>query len=470
MGSRSRGNGLRLFLLALVLLGPVFSVGIQSVRAQTGAPLVLSMDARGALTPAMQSYVERGIRQAQDQGAELIILQLDTPGGAINTMNAIIEAMRSSSVPIAVYVAPQGAMAASAGTLITLAGHVAAMAPETAIGAASPVGAQGEDIATTEEQKTKEILKATARSLAAGRSPQAIALAEAAIDQAKAASASEALQAGLVDLVANDQTALLSQLDGRTVTVLGQPRTLHTAGATVQPFGMSLIESLLSLLTDPNIVFVLMSLGVLLILTELAQPGGWVAGLIGTVLLLISVYGMGILSANWFGLIFVVLAIILVVMELHTPTHGALAAAALGCFIAGALVLFNSTARPAGYPALSLPLLIGLSLALAGGTYALILAAVRAQTAPIRSTRASLAGATGTAQTDIAPSGVVQVASEQWTADLAPGEPPIPAGELVIVAGTQGLRLLVRRASSPGPAFPAPRIEPAAEAPVRSRR
>ena len=168
-------------------------------------------------------------------------------------MNVIVQNIRSSEIPVVVYVAPRGAMAGSAGTLITLAGHVAAMAPDTAIGAASPVGGQGEDLGTTIEAKQKEILRATARSLAAHRGPEAVSLAEATIQDAKAVSNDEALKAGLIDLVANNIPELITKLNGRTVTLDSGTRILNTSNAVTQEIPMSFIEQVLQLLTNPNI-------------------------------------------------------------------------------------------------------------------------------------------------------------------------------------------------------------------------
>src|SRR5665648_512175 len=171
------------FILLLILLPSLFSVSL-NVSSQSNMPVVITIEADGPLTPTLVGYIERSINRARQIQAELLIIQLNTPGGSIDLMNLVVQNIRSSEIPVVVYVAPRGAMAGSAGTLITLAGHVAAMAPETAIGAASPVGGQGEDLGTTIEAKQKEILRATARSLAAYRGPEAVSLAEATIDDA----------------------------------------------------------------------------------------------------------------------------------------------------------------------------------------------------------------------------------------------------------------------------------------------
>ena len=202
----------------MILLPYLFSVS-SSVSSQSNFPEVVTIEVDGPLTPTLVGYIDRGLARARQIQAELLIRRLNTPGGGIDLTNVIVQNIRSSEIPVVVYVAPRGAMAGSAGTLITLAGHVAAMAPDTAIGAASPVGGQGEDLGTTIEAKQKEILRATARSLAAHRGPEAVSLAEATIQDAKAVSNDEALKAGLIDLVANNIPELITMLNGRTVTL-----------------------------------------------------------------------------------------------------------------------------------------------------------------------------------------------------------------------------------------------------------
>nr|MBC8506458.1 ATP-dependent Clp protease proteolytic subunit [Chloroflexota bacterium] len=247
--------------LLIGILGVVLLFGFiltPFAQAQDDMPLAMVLTADGAITPTMAEYLKRGIRLAEQRGAEVLIFQLNTPGGGVDVMGDIVEIIRASKIPVVVYVAPRGAVAGSAGTVITLAGHVAAMAPETAIGAASPVGSQGEDIGETMEAKVKEILKAQIRSLAEGRGFDAIALAEATIEDAIAVSSSEALDAGLVDIIANDVHDLLSQLDGYKVETLDGESTLQTANAEVTSMELTLIEQLLSVLTNPNIVFILL--------------------------------------------------------------------------------------------------------------------------------------------------------------------------------------------------------------------
>ncbi len=433
--------GRRWVVLTWLILGLV-AQPFPAATAQ-GERQVFVLTGSGPITPAMAEYLDRGLARAEREGAEAVIFQLDTPGGAIDTMNRMVQSIRGSLVPVVVYVAPRGAMAASAGTIITLAGHAAAMAPETAIGAASPVGGQGEDLGETIAAKEREILKATVRSLASRRGEAAIALAEAAIDEARAASAEEALQAGMIDFIANDLTGLLTQLDGFTVELATGPYTLRTAGAAVVQVPQSLIEQFLQTLTNPNIVFLLLTIGVQALLIELSSPGGWVAGFIGVVCLALGIYGLGILPVNWFGLVILVTAFVLFIVDIKAPTHGALTAAGVASFVIGALVLFNSPGTPS-FQRVSIPLVVGTGIVTAAFFFVVLTFAIRAQRRPVVAGVESLVGRIGEVRSDLAPTGMVQVAGELWSAEVEAGSETILAGRRVEVTGVEGLRLHVR--------------------------
>ncbi len=431
--------------VALTLLG---LIPFQAAAAPVGQPgsdpeQVLVLTATGPLTPALVEYLDRGIALAEANQAQALILQLDTPGGQIDHMNAMVQSMRASRIPVVVYITPRGAIAASAGTIITLAGHAAAMAPETAIGAASPVGGQGEDLPQTEALKQIEIMKAEVRALAVHRGDQAVALAESTIEQAVAVSADEALQAGLVDFLSNDLDQLLQQLDGYTVTTQDGPHELRTAGASVRIVNQSFVEQLLGVLTNPNIVFLLMAIGVQAILIEISSPGGWVAGFIGLIFLALGAFGLGVLSVNWFGLIFVLTAFVLFILDVKAPTHGALTAAGIGTFIAGALVLFNSPGTPE-FQRVSVPLVIITALITAAAFFTIVSFAIRAQKRAVTVGSEALIGKAGFATTDLAPSGMVQVGGELWSAQLPEGASSLSSGQAVEVISVEGLRLKVR--------------------------
>jgi membrane-bound serine protease (ClpP class) len=393
----------------------------------------------------MAAFVARGIALAEQRDAELLVIQLDTPGGLSDSMMDIVQHIRGSRVPVVVYVSPRGGMAASAGAVITMAGHASAMAPETTIGAASPVGGQGEDLGETLKSKLIEDMKATVRSLTANRPLAAIDLAEQMIEKAKAVTAHEALEIGLIDFVASDLDDLLRQLDGFTVQTVAGERTLRTANANVTSVQLLFIEQLLQILTNPNIVFLLLTIGVQAILIELSSPGGWVAGFVGVICLALAAYGLGVLPVNWFGIIFLILAFVLFVLDIKAPTHGALTAAGVGSLIVGALVLFNSPGTP-DFQRVSVPLVVIVSLATAFGFGAILAFALRAQRRPIAMGQESLTGRIGVARSDLAPRGNVQLGGELWTAELAEPGDPLPAGTRVEVVRVDGIRLLVRRA------------------------
>jgi len=410
----------------------------RGASAQAGGREALALTFEGPLTPVMLAYLQRGLARADREGAEVVILKLNTPGGQLNHMQNLVTEMRNSRTPVVVYVTPRGAGAISAGTLITLAGHAAAMSPETTIGAASPVGGQGEDLESTLEQKAKEDIKALARTLAARRGPEAVALAEATIESAKAVNAEEALAAGLIDFIADDLPGLLEQLDGFSVEVNGQPRTLSTTGLTVVEQPWNLLETVLNLLTNPNVVFSLMSLGSLLIWVEVSQPGGWVAGFLGVVCVALALYGLGVLPVNWFGIVFILTAFVLFVMDVYATSHGALTVAAAASLIVGALVLFNSAGTP-DYFRVNVPLVVVTSAVMAAVSLGLLTVGLRAQRRPVAVGVETLVGQVGEARS----SNSVQVAGELWTAEGVDGA--LEAGEKVEVAAVKGLRLLVKK-------------------------
>jgi membrane-bound serine protease (ClpP class) len=422
--------------LVIVLMAFVFA---STVSAQSSTVHAVLVTLEGPLTPPMITYLERGLAQAQTQNAPLVIVKLNTPGGRIDFMERMVEAIRNSPVPVVVYVAPRGAIAGSAGTLITLAGHAAAMSPETAIGAASPVGEGGVDLGDTAEAKAKEALKALARALAERRGAEAVALAEATIENAKAASAEEARAAGLIDIVANDLPDLMRQLDERVVQVQGQPRTLLTSGLIVDDVPMTLVESVLNLLVDPNLVSILLSLGTLLIIIEVQTPGGWIAGISGAVCLLFAFYGLGALPVNWFGIVFVALAFALFIAEIATPaTFGALTAGGALSLIVGLLILFNS---PGSLPFLrvNVPLVIGMAVAMAATSLLVMGYALRTTRRPVITGSQTLIGQAGEMRT----ANSAQVGSELWTVE--PDAGTLNIGDKIVVTAVKGLKLLVRK-------------------------
>lgn len=438
-------KALRLILLGLTFVSFVLQPAAAAASSNMqGASLALVLTIDDAIMPSVEAYLKRGLQVAEQQGADLVIIQLNTPGGSLGTTQKIIQEIRASPIPVVIYVTPRGAWAASAGAIITLAGHAAAMAPETAIGAASPVGGEGEDLGETMETKVKESTAALVRPLVARRPAAAQDLAMAMIFEARAVSADEALASGLIDFLAVNLDDLLTQLNGFTVYVNDQPVVLETTGMRAQSLSMTFIEELLQILTNANIVFLLLSIGVQAILIEISSPGGWMAGFIGAVCLALAAYGLGMLDVNWFGIIFLVIAFVLFILDIKAPTHGGLTAAGIGSFIVGALVLFNSPATPS-FQRVSVPLVILVGIVI-GATFAVIVGfALKAQKSRIRTGQESLVGVTGRAVSDLTPAGQVQAAGELWSAEAVAGSAKIRKGDRVEVVQVEGLRLKVKK-------------------------
>ncbi len=435
----------KIMLVYRLMIILILMFSIWPVKAQSSQPHVLVLKANGEVAPAMRDYIARGLKTAADQQAELVVIELNTPGGFITNMTEIVANIRASRVPVVVYVMPRGAMAGSAGTLITLAGHASAMSPETIIGAASPVGSQGQELDSTMKVKEIQALTALARSIAGQRSPQAIQLAEETIRNAKAVSADEAKAAHLVDFIAPDLNNLLTQLDGFSIQMESGARVLHTSNITITNLSMDLGEQILDILVKTDTIFLLMTLGLLAILIEVSAPGGWVAGFSGVVALALAVYGLGILTVNWFGFIFLMLAFVLFVLDLQTTTHGALTTAGIGSFILGTLVLFNSPGVPE-FQRVSVPLVVIIAVLMGLGFAIMIGFGLKAQKTPLSMGQPIQPGTPGQARGDINPTGQVQLNSELWSAELAEGSEAIQSGENVVVISTTGLRLIVSKA------------------------
>ncbi len=455
----ARGFGLVTLLLLALLAACAPQAGS---TPQAPQPVVLAQ-VQGPITTTTADYLRRALNTALRRQAQLVVVQLDTPGGALEPTQAIVELFRNSPVPVVVYIAPRGAMAGSAGVLLTLAAQRAYMAPETVIGAATPITMGNADDPTL-QAKITNILAAQAQALAQRRGPRAAQLAVAMVREAQAVTAAEAAQQGLVDGLAPDLDALLRALDGQTLTTVQGPTTLHTGEAPRLTVTASPIERLLALLTHPNIVLLLLSVGVQLIIIEFYSPGGWVAGTLGAIALGLGLYGVGILPSNGLGLGLIGLAFVLFVLELKAPTHGALAATGVVLFVSGAWVLFNT---PLSLPQQRLsPWWAGLlAVGMAGASWLGWRVVRQAAHLPVLTGSEAaqrLVGRVGQAQTAVGPRGrgSVHIAGETWSAVLAPGAQPVSAGQFVRVVGQRGLVLVVQGLGEPAPR----KTDPAAEA------
>lgn len=432
--------------VTVLILGVLFLwLGVWAVQAQE--PTVLVLEVEGAVTPAMASYFERGIAEAEAINAEALLIILNTPGGAVDTTQEIVRDFRASEVPIIVFISPRGAQAASAGSIITVAAHAAAMAPETVIGAASPVGDGGAELEETIFRKITEDLTALMRSLTERRGEEVTKLVEEMIIEARAVNAQEALDVGLIDAIADDVPDLLAQLDGLTVVVDDEEVVLDTGTATAQLFDMSIIEQVLHALSNPLLVGILLTIGVQAIFIELSSPGGWVAGFIGVLCLGLALYGLGQLPANWFGLGLVVVAFVLFLLEVKAPVHGALALAGTLTMLAGLLVLFNSPGTPE-FARISISGAVTVSAFTAAFFIFIVTMALRAQEAQPITGSEGLVGQKGPVRTALTAvddqqfNGMVLVAGELWRAQASEA---IAKGEVVVVTAVDGFTLHVKR-------------------------
>jgi membrane-bound serine protease (ClpP class) len=438
----------RIFVLAIIcfLIGLALLIA-SPAQAQNREVLVAEID--GPVTPAMASYFERAIEEGQQSGATAVLITLDTPGGGVGTTQEIVQIFRSANVPVVIYVAPSGAQAASAGSLITAAAHIAAMAPETVVGAASPVDGSGGDLGETIYLKAVEDLKATMRNLTERRGPEAVELAEAMIEDARAVTAKEALEVGFIDVIAADIPDLLDQIDGMTVAVNGRDVTIDTENVGQRMLEMGSIERVLHALSNPILISILLSIGPIAIIVEISNPGGWVAGFVGVLCIGLALYGLGAVEANFLGLALIGLSFILLLLELKTPTIGALAAVGTVTLIAGLLVLFNTPQTPQ-FARLPLPVAIGVSLPTAALFLFIVTKAVQAQRRQPHTGSEGMIGQTGPVKKKFKPVpgredafvGTVLVMGEIWK---AMAEQPLLDGEEVIVKRMDGFTLHVQR-------------------------
>lgn len=438
----------RYFYLSCLLLGMVLTLmdGVQAARpSQSEQASVLVLTFRGAVTPVLRQYLTAAITAAQVEDAEAIILQLDTPGGSVEVTKQVVQEMLASPVPVVVYVAPAAAQAGSAGTFITLAGHVAAMAPGSSIGAASPVSGQGEEIGETMQAKVVNILSADIENLASRRGEKAVEWAVAAVQEAAAATADRALELGVIDFIAADVPDLLEQMDGFVITTQGEEQTLHTADVVIVRRELSPLQMFLNFISNPSVATILLTLGSIGLIAEIYNPGTFIPGMTGLISLLLGLYALGQLEANFTGLALIGLAIILLIAEAFTPAFGALALGGTVSFVFGAALLFDA-------PGLAVPWPTIISLGVGMGAFTLFVGG-KALAAQQRQTATGSEGLIGTLATVRIPfdengKGTVLVAGELWNAQLytvpASDPPALAAGDLVNVAAREGYTLIVR--------------------------
>jgi membrane-bound serine protease (ClpP class) len=434
----------RSFFALPFLLGVLGILAGGPARAAGGTVTVLP--ATGVVDNVLSGYLQEGIAVAARDGSAAVVIRLNTPGGSLDATQKIVSSLLEAPIPTIVWVAPSGARAASAGTFITLAANVAVMASGTNIGAASPISGSGEDIGGTLGKKVLNDAIANIRSIAEARGRN-VEWAEETVRDARSSAASEAVEVGAVDGIADTIEAVIAFADGRTVTVAGVPQTLDLAGATVDELAMNPFQEFLHLLSDANISFILFTIGFYGLLFELQNPN-FVTGILGALAIVLAFIGFGSLPLNVGGLILILLAMVLFGLELTVTSHGLLGVGGLICFALGASALFTQPGDPFEPLITVAPAVIATTTVTAGLFLVLVIfAAVRSRSmaAPfsvVGSNVALPAGSIGVVRLAIEPLGSVYVAGEEWSARTIDGR-QLERGTPVRVVGTDGLTVIV---------------------------
>ncbi|ADU66828.1 protein of unknown function DUF107 [Desulfurispirillum indicum S5] len=445
----------RLFFFSLILFAGL-GLGLFSQLAaqpEASSPRIVVIDLEGPIGPAVGDFVKRSLQKAADEQVDAAVLRMNTPGGLDSSMRDIIQAILDSPLPVISYVAPTGARAASAGTYILYASHVAAMAPSTNLGAATPVqisgggplGGAGDDDkegekAASEDAMGRKIVNdavAYIRGLAElhGRNAE---WAEESVREGASLTSSEALEKNVIDIIAEDLDSLLSTVDGRTVKVLGKEHTMHTADAQITHIEADWRTKFLTAITHPNVVYILMLIGVYGIIFELANPGSFVPGIIGTISLLIAFYAFQVLPVSYVGVALILFGMALMVAEAFVPSFGVLGIGGLIAFVFGSILLFDTDISPgfAVSPALIAAFAI-LSILLLIFVLAMIL---KARKQKVVSGAEEMIGSMGTVKTSSGTTGYAWIHSELWKVR---SPQPLQPGQQVRVTAMDGLTLEV---------------------------
>lgn len=423
-----------IILLAILWVTTFVSGG---VNADSSNIEILTVD--GTIVPVVDSYLDRGISRAESNGSAACIIELNTPGGLLNSTEKIVQRILNARVPIVVYVSPSGSWAASAGTFITIAANVAVMAPGTSIGGAHPVSV-GQEMPEEVSKKVTEYSSAWIRSIAEirGRDTEQ---AELAVSESKSFTGSEALEAKLIDLQADDLESLIRQINGRKITLASSKEvTIDTTDYALSRNEMNPIERFLHVISDPNIAYILLSLATIGLITEISNPGLIFPGVIGGLCLFMAFYSLGVLNAYWAGVLLILLAIGLFVAEVFTPAFGALTAGGIASLVIGSLVLFSHSS-----PSMQINrgLIAGVTVAISAFVIFIVGAVVRGQRRKVTTGAEGLIGQLAVAKTRLDPKGTVLVEGEHWTAVIDSGK--AEPGEEVTVTKVDRLKLVVTK-------------------------
>jgi membrane-bound serine protease (ClpP class) len=430
---RSRPRLLLLIISTAALLNALFA-GPLPVRADS---FVLFATYDGVINPVAAEYLHDALASAEESGAQALIIRLNTPGGLDTSMRLIIKDITGSAIPVVVYVSPRSGRAASAGVFITMAAHVAAMAPGTTIGAAHPVAMGGGEMDTAMKEKVENDSAAYIKSIAEQRKRN-VAWAEDAVRKSVSVTEREALKLKVVDLIAEDMPALLKQLDNRTISLQSGPTVLHTADTTVREFPMGLRLELLMTLSDPNIAYLLMTIGTIGIMAELYNPGAILPGIVGAISLILAFYSLQSLPVNYAGVLLFLLGIIFFILEATVTSYGLLAIGGVVAMLLGSMMLIKTDVE---FLQISWSVILPVVVLTAGFSLFMVGMGVRAMRRRPATGREELVGLVGIVQTALTPHGQLAVHGELWEAI---SDRPLQPGDKAEVIRVDGLRLYVK--------------------------
>jgi membrane-bound serine protease (ClpP class) len=433
-------TGLKVFLLAWLVMPIVVGLG-GSLSAAASPTTVEVLTVDGTIVPVIADYIDRGISQAEEHSATVCIIELDTPGGLLDSTEKIVQRIMNADVPIAVYVSPKGAWAASAGTFITLSAHIAAMTPGTTIGAAHPVSAGGEEIPEDQMKKIVEFSAKWMKTIAEERGRN-MEQAELAVTESKSFTDVDALEYNLIDLRAENLSSLISQINGWKVTLAsGEEVIIDTTNYGSTRNEMNAIEKFLQTISDPNIAYILLTLATIGLITEISNPGMVFPGVVGGISLLLAFYSLGVLNAYWGGIALILLAVGLFIAEYFTTSFGLLTAGGIASLVMGSLILFSHS------PGLEVNrgLIAGVTAGITAFAIFVIGAIIRGQRRRKATGAEGMIGEIAIAKTPLDPTGTVLTQGELWMAASEGGR--VAPGEEVIITKVEGLKLWVAKKS-----------------------
>jgi membrane-bound serine protease (ClpP class) len=433
-------TGLRVFLIAWFVMPLIAGLGGSLIAAASPARVeVLTVD--GTIVPVIADYIDRGISQAEEHSATVCIIELDTPGGLLDSTEKIVQSIMNAGVPVVVYVSPKGAWAASAGTFITLSAHIAAMTPGTTIGAAHPVTTGGQEISEDQMKKIVEFSAKWMKTIAQERGRN-MEQAELAVTESKSFTDVDALEYNLINLRADTLEDLISQINGWNVTLAsGQEVVIDTTNYSSTRNEMNDVEKFLHAISDPNIAYILLTLATIGLITEISNPGMILPGVVGGISLFLAFYSLGVLNAYWGGIALILLAMGLFIAEFFTHSFGLLTVGAIASLVMGSLILFSGTPEIE----VNRGLIAGVTAGVTAFAIFVIGAIVRGQRRRKVTGSEGMIGEIAIAKTPLDPTGTVLAQGELWTATLDSGR--VAPGEEVTISKVEGLKLQVTKKS-----------------------